>query len=238
VIHRDIRPSNIAIGSYGEVMVIDWGLGTLPPPNSDPLSSAANNAPTTDLESAETVPVNYHDTPNYMSPEQTTNDTVTRLTDVYSLGGVLFSILTGQPPHINTLESSPLTESFNTAGNRDFPPVDNITPYGPIQLVAMVNKAMHCNPERRYQDVVSLLADLQAVMVDKSIAVCPDTVIRASTRWIRKHPILASIACTILTLGLISLSVSNFIIDKSNEQVRVLLSNSQILTREAKLLRN
>jgi serine/threonine protein kinase len=238
VIHRDIKPSNIAIGSYGEVMVIDWGLGTLPPPNSDPLSSTANNAPTTDLESAETVPVNYHDTPNYMSPEQTTNDTVTRLTDVYSLGGVLFSILTGQPPHINTLESSPLTESFNTAGNRDFPPVDNITPYGPIQLVAMVNKAMHCNPERRYQDVVSLLADLQAVMVDKSIAVCPDTVIRASTRWIRKHPILASIACTILTLGLISLSVSNFIIDKSNEQVRVLLSNSQILTREAKLLRN
>lgn len=233
VIHRDIKPSNVAIGSYGEVMVIDWGLGAIPATNSESSPTTPNGATINQPDATQFVPRAYQDNPHYMSPELTTKDTVTRQADVYSLGGVLFSILTGRPPRTNT----PLPELADTDDGQGIPQVDS-NPLQPIQLGAIVNKAMQRTPENRYRDVASLLADLQSVMVDESIAVCPDTILRTSTRWIRKHPILASIASTVLTLGLISLSVSNFVIDKSNDQVRVLLSNSRFLTREAILLRN
>ena len=234
VIHRDIKPSNIAIGSYGEVMVINWGRGSIPAAFSDSLPTASSAASAELQEDGQTVTGDYPTAPHYRSPEQIADDTVTRLTDVYSLGGVLFSILTGRPPKTETS----LSELMGTDDAEEFPALKNITLSGPIQLVAIVNKAMQCTPQKRYSEVVTLLADLQAVLVDESIDVCPDTILRASTRWIRKRPILASIAGTILTLGLISLSVSTFVVDKSNEQVRVRLGNSRILMREGVFLRN
>ncbi|MCS5631560.1 MAG: protein kinase, partial [Pirellulaceae bacterium] len=238
VIHRDIKPTNIAIGSYGEVMVIDWGLGATPTTLSEALSAKTSPAETNSQERGQTLHGDYQGTPNYMSPEQATGDTVTSLTDVYSLGGLLYSILTGRPPRNDASQSSPLSEMLEAIVAGDIPAVDSIEPSVPIQLVAIVNKAMQCGQEDRYHNVTSLLNDLQAVMADESIAVCPDNVARATSRWIRKHPMLVSIASTVLTLGLISLSVSNLVIDKSNEQARILLDNSRILTREAILLRN
>jgi|GEM_PF-6225937 len=238
VIHRDLKPANIAIGSYGEVMVIDWGLGATPTTLSEATSPKTGSTSTNHQDPGQTLHGDYQGTPNYMSPEQATGDTITRLTDVYSLGGVLFSILTGHPPRADASQTAPLSELLEAVVTGDIPTADSVEPSIPIQLVSMVNKAMQCEPEQRYQNVTLLLNDLQAVLVDESIAVCPDTVLRASARWIRKHPILVSIGSTVLTLGLISLIISNLVIDKSNEQSRVLLKNSRILTREAIVLRN
>ncbi|MCS5631136.1 MAG: protein kinase [Pirellulaceae bacterium] len=238
VIHRDIKPANIGIGSYGEVMVIDWGLGATPTTLSEALSTKPTTSATNQQDPSQTLHGDYQGTPNYMSPEQATGDTVTRLTDVYSLGGILYSIFTGRPPRSQASQSAPLSELLDAIVAGEIPTVDSIEPSIPIQLVAMVNKAMQGDQADRYQDVTSLLNDLQAVMADESIAVCPDNVAQATSRWIRKHPMLVSIASTVLALGLISLSVSNLVIDKSNEQARILLDNSRILTREAILLRN
>jgi serine/threonine protein kinase len=238
VIHRDIKPSNIAIGSYGEVMVIDWGLGATPTTLSDSLSAKTSPTTTEPQEPSETLHGEYQGTPNYMSPEQAIGDTVTCLTDVYSLGGILYSILTGRPPRSDAFQPAPLAELLKAVVAEDIPAVDTLQPSVPIQLVAMVNKATHRDQQERYQNVTSLLNDLQAVMADESIAVCPDNMARATSRWIRKHPILVSIASTFLILGFISLSVSNFVIKESNDQARILLANSRILTGEAIALRN
>ena len=238
VIHRDIKPANIAIGSYGEVMVIDWGLGATPTTLSAAVSAKTSPTTTNPQEPSQTLHGDYQGTPNYMSPEQATGDAVTCLTDVYSLGGILYSILTGRPPRSDAFQSAPLAELLKAVVAGDIPAVDSLQPSVPIQLVAMVNKATHRDQQERYQNVTALLNDLQAVMADESIAVCPDNMARASSRWIRKHPMLVSIASTVLVLGLISLSVSNLVIKQSNVHARILLNNSRILTREAILLRN
>ena len=238
VIHRDIKPANIAIGSYGEVMVIDWGLGATPSTLSEAQSEKASTSAVKPQTPGQTLHGDYQGTPNYMSPEQANGDTITSLTDVYSLGGILYSLLTGRPPRTDASQSAPLPELLAAIVAGDIPTVDSVKPSIPVQLVSMVNKAMQCDQEDRYQDVTSLLNDLQAVMADEPIAACPDNVARATSRWIRKHPILVSIASTVLALGLISLSISNLVIDKSNEEARILLDNSRILTREAILLRN
>jgi serine/threonine protein kinase len=238
VIHRDLKPTNIAIGNYGEVMVIDWGLGATPSTLSGdtPLTAIATESEFAKL--GQTLHGDIQGTPNYMSPEQANKDSVTLLTDVYSLGGILFSILTGRPPRIETPQTVPLRESLDAVIAGDIPTVDSIQPSVPIQLTAMVNKAMQRDPRDRYPDAASLLSDLQAVMVDEPIAICPDTPLGAAARWIRKHPTLVAFGSTILALGLISLSVSTLIIDQSNEHARILLANSRILTREATLLRD
>jgi serine/threonine protein kinase len=238
VIHRDIKPANIAIGSFGEVMVIDWGLGATPTTLSKAQSAKSSTATAKPYTPGQTLHGDYQGTPNYMSPEQANGDPITSLTDIYSLGGILYSLLTGRPPRSYASQSAPLPELLEEIVAGDIPTVDSLKPSSPIQLVAMVNKAMQCDREDRYQDVTSLLNDLQAVMADEPIAVCPDTIARATSRWIRKHPILVSISFTVLALGLISLSISNLVIDKSNEEARILLENSRVLTREAILLRN
>lgn len=238
VFHRDLKPANIAIGSYGEVMVIDWGLGATPKTLSEDPTKKTTWTGDKPPEPNQTLNGEFQGTPNYMSPEQATGDTVTSLTDIYSLGGILYTILTGRPPRHDSSHSIPFAELLDSIIAGNIPSVGSVEPSIPIQLVAMVDKAMQRDQEDRYQDVTSLLVDLQAVMADESIAICPDNITRATTRWIRKHPLLVSIASTVLSLGLVSLSISYLVIDKSNEQARILLENSRMLTREAILLRN
>ena len=238
VVHRDLKPANIAIGSYGEVMVIDWGLGATPTTLSERPPAKTTTDTNEPREPSQTLHGDYQGTPNYMSPEQASGGVITSLTDVYSLGGILYSMLTGRPPRSDASQTAPLSELLKAIVAGDIPAADSLEPSIPIQLVAMVNKAMHRDQEKRYQNVSFLLNDLQAVMADESIDVCPDNIARATSRWIRKHPILVSIASAVLALGMISLSVSNLVIEKSNEKARILLANSRILTREAILLRN
>jgi len=84
VVHRDLKPDNVMIGSFGEVYVVDWGLAV-----------ALRG------EAAAVVPATRRrvvGTPAYMAPEMLEGD-ADELTDVYLLGGILYELLTGQPPH-------------------------------------------------------------------------------------------------------------------------------------------
>ena len=97
VLHLDLKPDNIQLGSFGEVVVCDWGLGKIIG-NEDnvELDKALFNA---DLLNGMTLADEIKGTPGYMAPEQIeTNGEKTKQTDIYSLGAVLYTILTGKPP--------------------------------------------------------------------------------------------------------------------------------------------
>ncbi|MEQ8821865.1 MAG: protein kinase [Sumerlaeia bacterium] len=103
IIHRDLKPSQVMIGDYGEVMLMDWGLAMkfdpdlrrradLSPATPEPEARAASAAQGQSLPSG---------TPAYMAPEQTypEKERLGPWTDVYLLGGILYTMLTGKPPH-------------------------------------------------------------------------------------------------------------------------------------------
>ena len=84
VIHRDLKPDNVMIGAFGEVYVLDWGIAITTDDSSVlPAHDAAQMA----------------GTPPYMAPEMLTGEPATVQTDVYLLGGLLYEVITGKPPH-------------------------------------------------------------------------------------------------------------------------------------------
>jgi serine/threonine protein kinase len=110
IIHRDLKPDNVMLGSYGEVLVMDWGLAKDISPsaaNHSPPQSSAENAETLrsssdffDQRDAHTLMGDILGTPQYMPPEQARGDVdlLDERADIYSLGAILYHILTLEPP--------------------------------------------------------------------------------------------------------------------------------------------
>ncbi|MDX2177914.1 MAG: serine/threonine-protein kinase [Candidatus Sumerlaeia bacterium] len=101
VVHRDLKPSQVMLGSYGEVLLMDWGLALLVEreegPDRDKIGDPTPPIALPDRASASSP----GGTPSYMAPEQTGTQTsyIGPWTDVYLLGGILYLLLTGSPPH-------------------------------------------------------------------------------------------------------------------------------------------
>jgi len=92
VVHRDLKPTNIMLGDFGEVYVLDWGVARV-------LGSADEPADATTASEGETVAGELIGTPGYMAPEQVRAEQVGPAADVYALGCILFEILTREPLH-------------------------------------------------------------------------------------------------------------------------------------------
>jgi serine/threonine-protein kinase len=93
VVHRDLKPSNIVLGEFGEVYVIDWGIARV-------VSDARDTVEMADIDTIQAAPASETvGTPGYIAPEQLHAPNVDRPSDVYSLGAILFEILTGDLLH-------------------------------------------------------------------------------------------------------------------------------------------
>lgn len=132
-LHLDIKPDNIQVGTFGEVQVCDWGLGS------------RINDPIDDQEGV------VKGTPGYMAPEQGQSEgVVDKLTDIYALGALLYSILTGKIPvegGLNTI----ITNTVN--GRLEFPAERFPDKKIPESLDAVVRKAMAYEKQERYGSV-------------------------------------------------------------------------------------
>lgn len=104
VVHRDLKPENIAIDSFGQVIVLDWGLAKVLDTAELGTQMLVDGGSVEDSELMQTMAGEAIGTPLYMSPEQAAGDldSVDERTDVYGLGAILFSILTGYAPHEKT----------------------------------------------------------------------------------------------------------------------------------------
>jgi eukaryotic-like serine/threonine-protein kinase len=160
VLHCDIKPGNILVGTFGQVYLVDWGLamvGATPVlPNELPALVVAGDS---NLD-AGGGPCG---TPAFMSPEQAqgARDWFDQRTDVFGLGAVLYNILTGVPP----FDSDDVTACLDraTACVVTFPPDDSAAPL-PIGLCRIVKRAMARDPGDRYQTVSELKKDVEMTL--------------------------------------------------------------------------
>jgi len=155
MVHRDIKPQNLMLTKDGIVKVLDFGLASLietAPPNSLPSERS-------DLTLAGAV----MGTPDYISPEQASDARQADIrSDLYSLGGTLYFLLTGQPP----FAEGDVMDKLNAHAEKSPPAVDSIRIDIPGELAAVVRRLMAKHPADRYQTPEEL-AEALAPFVDR-----------------------------------------------------------------------
>ncbi|MBF8294795.1 MAG: serine/threonine protein kinase [Bacteroidetes bacterium] len=141
IVHRDVKPANILITSDNVVKIVDFGLAKLA--GQTKLTKTGSTIGTT----------------VYMSPEQARGEEVDRRTNIWSLGVIMYEMLTGQLPFRAEHEQAALYLILN----RDPEPIAKLLPDFPAALEDIVKKAMAKDCEQRYQGVGELLSDLAAL---------------------------------------------------------------------------
>ena len=104
VVHRDLKPENVALDNFGQVVVLDWGIAKVLSDGELAIQSSLDQYTSDDSMLTKTLAGEVVGTPLYMAPEQAAGDldSIDERTDVYGLGALLFSILTGHAPHEKT----------------------------------------------------------------------------------------------------------------------------------------
>ncbi len=152
VVHRDIKPENIMLRPDGYVKVLDFGIAKL---TEQKRASDEHRVQTTAL--LQTRPGLVLGTAHYMSPEQARGQKVDVRSDIWSLGVVLYEMVTGSPPFRGETPSDCIAAILTAEPT----PVSSISPDVPARLESILQKALRKNTDERYQTVKELLAELR-----------------------------------------------------------------------------
>ena len=160
VVHRDLKPQNVMVGAYGEVYVTDWGSAIVLTELA--AVAAAQRDPAPAVPDRPDVTGTLAGTICYMAPEQAHGRVraIDARTDVFALGGMLYEVLTRQPPYAGT---SPL-DTFERAKAGRVPPPAERAPDAelPHALCRVAMRALAAAPDDRYQSVAELKADVES----------------------------------------------------------------------------
>lgn len=177
IIHRDLKPSNILVTPAGAPKLLDFGIARLLDETGDATQTAERLL-----------------TPNYASPEQLMGSAQSTATDIYSLGAVLYKLLTGSPP----FGGVPL------GVRSELPPASERNPDVPRDVDFILRKALRPEPEDRYRSVDELAADLRSVLTWRPVQARSGDIWYRTRRYLRRFwvPVTAgAVVLSSLTAG-------------------------------------
>lgn len=187
VLHRDLKPENLLVDSNGSPHITDFGLAKL-----------------LQQDSSLTQEMSTLGTPAYMAPEQARGGgtPLTTAVDIYSLGAVLYELLTGSRP----FESESLADLMRKVVESAPVPLSQKAPHIPRDLEIVCLTCLAKEPHRRYRSALALAEDLEAWLEGKTIRARPSSPAEKLWRWGCRQPLLATLAgCTLgllLILGI------------------------------------
>lgn len=170
VVHRDLKPDNVMVGDFGEVMVMDWGIASIGVPPPEPVAgSPSRTAPVSMVElaalSSGTQEGAIVGTPGYMSPEQAMGRPADGRADVWAIGAMLYEVLTGTRPH---REASTWQVLIATAGTDVEPPRQRAPDREiPVDLEEICLHALARDPAKRIASAQALHRELDAYLAGR-----------------------------------------------------------------------
>jgi len=182
ILHRDLKPGNILLDGRGEPLVSDFGL-----------------AKWLDTSSHLTRTLTIFGTPGYIAPEQVNGSSgkLGPTADVYSLGAILFDLLTGQPPFMG----EHALKVIQQASEKPAPKLRTLMPGLDRDLETICAKCLEREPSARYRSAGDLAEDLERWLEGRHIVARPVSPAARAWRWTRRNPVVAGMAALLLALG-------------------------------------
>jgi len=178
IVHRDLKPTNILVDAAGRPKLLDFGIARL-----------INDTDSLTLTAERLL------TPQYASPEQLQGTPQTTATDIYSLGAVLYTLLTGRTPHEGDRRAT-------RAADVDVVPPSRRQPDLPVDVDYVIRKAMREEPNDRYGSVDAFAADVRALLESRPVAA------RAGDRWYRARTFVRRNRLQLTAAGMVLASLS------------------------------
>jgi serine/threonine protein kinase/WD40 repeat protein len=200
VVHRDLKPSNVMVGPYGETVVVDWGLA-----KRRGEAEPASDAPSPDLGPELTQAGVALGTPSYMSPEQARGDlqAIDERSDVFSLGAMLYELLTGRPP-FQGLDNAQVIEAVRSG---HIAPVRVVCLEAPPELAAIAERALRREAAERYPDAAAFASELLAYRAGARVEAYSYGSLELVRKFVQRNPAL-SVAISASVLILIGAAVA------------------------------
>ena len=184
ILHRDLKPGNILLDGRGEPLVSDFGL-----------------AKWLDTASDLTRTLTIFGTPGYVAPEQAKGSTqgLRPGTDVYSLGAILFDLLTGRPPFLG----DNVLAVVQQAAEKPAPKLRSLAPALDRDLEIICAKCLEREPNARYCSAGDLAEDLERWLADRPIVARSVSIPVRLNRWSRRNPAAAGMAVLLFAFGIV-----------------------------------
>ncbi len=199
VVHRDLKPTNILVTASGRVKLLDFGIAKLLQPDAfDERQTQLGGQPLT---------------PAYAAPEQILGEAVTTATDVYSMGALLFELLTGRPPFdrvgrplpalVRAVDSETLERPSVVAAGADErePEREIVRSFAPRlagDLDSIALKALNRDPARRYPSAAAMGEDLRRFLDGRPVGARPDSAGYRASKFIGRHSLAVAAGAVIL----------------------------------------
>lgn len=227
VIHRDLKPENIMVGRFGEVYVMDWGLARVqgqPDPAERRLRleetrfHSAIHTVRAEVENSETPWITSEGdvlgTPSFMPPEQARGnlDLIEPRSDVYSVGAILYHLLTGVPPFLEPgVRVKRAQIIWRLIEGPEPKAIDAFDPSIPGELVAICNKAMSREIRDRYGSMLEMAEDMRAFLEHRVVHAYERGALADLRKWVRRNRSLAASLFVALALAMGGLTSTTYV---------------------------